>query len=201
MLDAKGGHLETTSGFFLAPRVALVSFSGLNAGHLARIAAPATASGETGDVLSWNRREDWAILRFAAATGPVPPRAASPPQVGDRCFFLDAQGEAGRVILETAVVGLSDNGDLFLGERAGEASFGSPVLNEFGQVVAVVAGSRSLGDVPGDGLAYARMRGGAPRGTRARPVPALPAEDAASRSLDDLARTGVFVRPLVRRTS
>lgn len=133
MLDAKGGHLETTSGFFLAPRVALVSFSGLNAGHLARIAAPATASGETGDVLSWNRREDWAILRFAAATGPVPPRAASPPQVGDRCFFLDAQGEAGRVILETAVVGLSDNGDLFLGERAGEASFGSPVLNEFGR--------------------------------------------------------------------
>jgi len=197
VLGAGGGRLARTSGFFLTPTLVLTSFSGINAAHGVRLLAPGTSPAETNEIVSWNRREDWAILRFAGAGNQPPTRTTAPLQVGDRCFFLDAQGEGtGRVILETAIVGRTGEGDLFLGEGAGEASLGGPVLNEYGEVVAMLAGSRVLGGTPLDG---AETRTAPVRGTRARPVPAPPQEDAAARTLDDLVKTGVFV-PLVVHT-
>jgi hypothetical protein len=197
-VDAKGSLLGRASGFFLSPTLVLSSLSGINAAHAVRLVRPGGAPVETSDVVSWNRRDDWVVLRFAGASGQPPKQAAAQPQVGDRCFFLDAQGDAGRVIMDTAVVGRGEGGDLVVGETAAEDSLGGPLLDEFGDVVAVVTGSRILGVTGEDGFAYMGVRGEAPRGTRARPLPAPPSEDGAVRTLDDLLKAGVFVRPVVR---
>jgi hypothetical protein len=198
-LDASGALLATTSGFFVAPDLVSTSFGGINAARKVRLAGAGGRRLETSEVVSWNRRDDWAILRFAGATGQPPPVAEDPPQVGDRCFFLDAQGDGGRVIVETTVVGRSPSGDLSLGELAGETSHGAPVFNEFGEVVAKLAGSGIPGatvlDLFGLGDRTPRVQD---RGTRARPLTPAPAEGAASRTLSDLEQAGVFVRPLAR---
>lgn len=196
-LDASGGLIASASGFFLGPELVSTSFGALNAAAKVRLSTADGARAETSEVVSWNRRDDWAILRFRGAKGTPPPSSPAPPQVGDRCFFLDAQADGGRVIVDTSIVGRSPLGDLSLGDGAGEESYGGPVFNEFGEIVAQLAGSGIPGasafDLSGLGDRRMLMRGG-----RARPLVAAPSEGAASRTLADLDQAGLFVRPLAR---
>ena len=198
-VDASGALMATASGFFLGPDLVSTSFGGLNAASKARLAGADRPRVETSEIVSWNRRDDWAILRFRGAGGATPLPSPDPPQVGDRCFFLDAQPDGGRVIVETSIVGRSPAGDLSLGDVAGEASLGGPVFNEFGEIVAKLAGSGVPGatalDLSGLGDRTRRVEA---RGTRARPLVPAPSEGAASRTLSDLEQTGVFVRALAR---
>jgi hypothetical protein len=199
-LDASRAPLAVTSGFFVAPDLVSTSFGGINAVRSVRLVGGDQPHMETSDVVSWNRRDDWAVLRYAGATGRPAPLAADPPRVGDRCFFLDAQADGGRVIVETTVVGRSPDGDFSLGETAGETSHGAPVFNDFGEIVAKLAGSGIPGATRFDlfGLDADRTRRVQARGTRARPLTPLPADGAASRTLSELEQAGVFVRRLAR---
>ena len=195
-LDAKGALLTRFSGFRVAKTLVATSFSAINAAHRVRLAGDPAA--ETSEIVSWNRRDDWAILRFAGLAGEAPPLAKEGGRVGDRCFFLDAREDGGRAIVETAVVGRTDAGDLLLGDSGGGASLGAPVLNEYGQVLAALVGNSISSEGAGEGAALPNRPLRYLRGTRGRPVPALPAEGSTARSLDDLLRDGVFVRPVVR---
>ena len=196
-LDATGAELGRTSGFFVAPDLVSTSFAGINAARAIRIVAPDSRQLETSEVVSWNRRDDWALLRFAGASAQPVERGKAPPRVGDRCFFLDSQGEGARVIVETTVIGQAGD-ELTLGDGASEASHGAPILDEYGDVVATLAGTGLLGATAIDanvlGSAYAR--GG--RGSRARAL--APATDAqgASKTLLDMETAGLFVKPLAR---
>jgi len=195
LVDAKGKALPPTSGFFVEPDLVLTSFSGINASHLVRLKSSAPRL-ESGEVVSWNRRDDWAMLRFPGASGRPPARATKPLQVGDRCFFLDAQGESGYVIVETSVIGLTPGGTLSLGELASEASLGGPVLNDLGEVAAFLAGDRVPGADLLDSISAAGLRAVTTRGIRALAVPVAPSTPAAT-TLDEMMRSGAFVRPLV----
>jgi hypothetical protein len=151
------------------------------------------------EILGWNASQDWALLRVPEGAGEPAVRAAAPAEVGDRCFFLEASGDGSRVIIDTAIAGLGRDGDLTVAERAGEASYGGPVWNEEGELLAVLAGQRVAGAKLSD-LMWA-LPGAATsmiRGTRARPLPPLPAAGQAARRLQDLLAEGVFVRPLVQ---
>lgn len=198
VLDASGARVGTTSGFFVSSDLASTSLTGINAARAVRLLRQGKPL-DTSSVVSWNRRHDWAALRFANATGSPAERAATAPKVGDRCFFLDAQADGGRIIVETSIVGASADGDLTLADTASEASYGAPVLNEYGEVVAALAGSGVLGATALDMLGVNDMRTMVQtRGTRARMLAPVPDPTATVRSLEELDRAGLFVRPLAR---
>jgi hypothetical protein len=198
-LDASGALIATASGFFVSPDLVSTSFGSVNAASKVRLVTTDGRRLETSDVVSWNRRDDWVIFRFRGANGTPPLPSPEPPQVGDRCFFLEAGADGGRVIVETSIVGRSPTGDLSLGDVAGEASLGGPVFNEFGEIVAKIAGSGIAGASVLElyGLADPARRVEV-RGARARPLDAAPSEGAASRTLSEIEQAGGFVRPLAR---
>src|SRR5262249_25484000 len=121
-LGASGDRLATMSGYFVAPDLVSTSFAAVNAAPVVRLFLPDQRRLDTGEVVAWNPREDWVVLRFAGAGGRAVNRATNALEVGDRCFFLDAQAEGPRVIVETTVVGRSPGGDLSLAQVAGEVS-------------------------------------------------------------------------------
>ena len=124
-LDASGAQLGTTSGFFVAPDLVLTSFTGINAARLIRLVSSDQKRLETSEVVSWNKRDDWAILRFVGASGRPIERAPAAPRVGDRCYFLDAQGEVARVIVETTVIGEA-GGEFALGKSRAKQAMAHP---------------------------------------------------------------------------
>jgi hypothetical protein len=198
VLDASGARLRRASGFFVSPELVSTSFAGLNGARRARLVMPDGRRLETDGVAGWSRRDDWALLRFPGAGGEPPAPASQPPQVGDRGYFLDLQGGSSRVIAETAFIGQSPEGDFRLGSLASEESLGAPVLNEYGEIAAALAGSGIPGAGPVDQAALADAGYDVARGSRARaPVSASDATSL-SETFESLAQAGAFVKPLVR---
>ena len=106
-LDASGGRVSLASGLYVTPDMILTAFEAINGARTVRVLTPDRRRLETSAVVSWNRRARWAVLRIAGANGTPADRAPTTPVVGDRCYFLDAQGDEGRVIVEASVLGLS----------------------------------------------------------------------------------------------
>jgi hypothetical protein len=195
-LDASGSQLGMTSGFFVGPDLVSTSFAGINAARTIRVLTPDQGQLETSEVVSWNKRDDWAMLRVPRASARPVERAVAPLQVGDRCFYLEAQGESGRVIIETTVIGKTGD-DLTLAQTASEASLGAPIFNEYGEAAAALAGSGILGAGPLDYSALGELRRTSVRGARARAIVPPPDPGSASKTLLDIEQMGLFVRPLV----
>jgi hypothetical protein len=115
-------------------------------------------------------------------------------------FFLEVEEDGTRVIAEAAVAGLAA-GKAVLGSGSSDAALGSPLLDEYGDVVAVLGGGTFLpGATALDRHALmsgsVRLVGG--HGRRALKLPPLPDTAAATRTLAQLAETGVFVLPIGR---
>jgi hypothetical protein len=197
VIGADGRQLGVASGYFATPDLVATSLEAINAARIVRLVRPGVPPVESGQLASWNRRNDWAFVPFPNASGRVVERGPKP-VVGDRCFFLDTQGEQGRVIVETSVVGISGDGVLTLSHGPSDAALGAPLLNEFGEIVGALAGSGIVGASRFDLLPAGG--GGLVRGMegRVRPLPFPPDPAAATRSFAALDREGFFVRPVVR---
>jgi hypothetical protein len=201
-LDAGGGRVSLASGLYVAPDLILTPFEAINGARAVRVLAPGGQNLETSDVVSWNRRARWAILRLPGAVGTPADRAPTTPVVGDRCYFIDAQSDGGRVIVEASVLGLSSDGDLMISNFAGSATLGAPVFNEYGEVAGTITSQSVVGATDRDLLDFASMGPGRiptesySRGGRVRPLGPIPNAGAASKTLEELDRAGEFVRPL-----
>jgi len=196
-VDGAGVALARASGLFVSPDLVLTTFGVLNGARKVRVITGDGRRLETTDVLSWNRRADWAFLRVAGANEKPLERTPAPPSIGDRCFFLDMQGDGSRTIAEASVAGLSGTGDLVIPAETAGASSGAPVLNEYGEAVGTTAGPPALAGATVMDIAMLGPEvAGMSRGGRVRGFPSLPAEGSASRTLEDLDRAGEFIKPL-----
>ncbi len=197
-LDGSGVVLDRASGVFVSPDLLLTTFGVLNGARKLRVTTGDGRRLETTDVAAWNRRADWAWLRVAGASERTISRAPSRPGIGDRCYFLHAQADGSRIIAEGTIAGLSGTGDLLMPEFTGGADSGTPVLNEYGELVGSAAGPVALpGATTLDLVMLGPDDGSTSRGGRIRGIPSLPEEGSAARTLEDLDRAGEFVRPLV----
>lgn len=128
--------------------------------------------------------------------------------MGDRCYFLDAPAEGNRVLVETSVIGkqnLGVAGDrLNIGDTPNRRAYGSPVLNEFGEVIGMVGAGLIPGAAFLEDMAFAARSNGLgnpSRGALAVPINLVDESSGSATTIEGLASSGQFIAPLVSSQS
>ena len=145
-LDSKGQPFDSGSGFFLEDGQFVTAFHAIDGARTLRITRADGTILQTSEIASWNRRQDWVILKIDAGKSSKLKRGDSKAvAIGDHCSWLDTKREGGRVIAGGQIVG-KDLHEAW-GERwslsglVASGAIGGPVLNDNGEVVAFLGGA------------------------------------------------------------
>ena len=199
-LDQKGARRLVGSGILISPGHVLTAFEVIDGATRVRVGGPQGKLVEVTDVLAWNRRQDWAILSVPSDdAAAVLPRAADPLSIGDRCYLLDMPAEGNRVLLETSLIGKQNLGRaierLNIGDTFDRRSVGSPVLNDYGEIIGLAAGGLLPG-APFIGDVVMSYRNGSltspTRGALAVPIELVVEAGATPTTIANLAASGQF---------
>ncbi len=203
-IDQKGARRNVGSGFLISPGHLLTAFEVIDGATKVRVAGPQGKLIEVTDVLAWNRRQDWAILSLPSDNLAVLPRVTDSLSIGDRCYLLDVPAEGNRVLIETSLIGkqnLTHAGErLNIADIFDRRAVGSPVLNDYGEVIGLAAGSFLPGaPFAGDvALFYRNGQLGSPtRGALAVPISMVDETGARLTTIATLAMNGQFTPVLV----
>jgi hypothetical protein len=157
------------------------------------------------EVVAWNRRQDWIILKVAldkfAVIEPAPGASWT---IGDHCYVLDSPAEGNRVVVETSLIGKQNQGPagerINIGDTVSRRAVGSPLLNEYGEVIGMVGGNLLPGAAFLEDLAFAARSnylGVTSRGTLAVPINLITESGATATTISGLANSGQFMPALV----
>jgi len=202
-LNQLGERRSLGSGFFIGPGQLLTAFQVVDGASKVRIVMPDGRRAEASEVIAWNRRQDWIVLRIDAGQLSTTQQATEPWAIGDRVYVLDVPAEANRILIETSVIGKqtpSGSGDrITIGDNLNRRTMGSPLLNEYGEVIGLIGGNLIPGSAFVEDMAFsARSLSGTSRGTLA--VPTNPISQAITSSspttIENLASSGQFMPPL-----
>ncbi len=212
-LGARGEVTGAGSGFFVSRNVVLTAFQVIDAASNLRVGLADGRRIETDEIIAWDRRQDWALLKVSAGETPVLPRARPNSwNVGDRCYAMDSPGLGSRTIVETTVAGISQpegSGErILLSAGISGVAVGSPLLNEYGEVIGVLGGRIIPGFDPleAQGLtmeqAVSAAGGFAPVGM-AVPIHVVSEknEEGKTTPLAEMNSSGQFVSPVTARDS
>jgi hypothetical protein len=202
-LNQLGERRSLGSGFFVGPDRLATAFQVVDGASTVRIVMPDGRRVEGSEVIGWNRRQDWIILRIEAGQLPnMQQPAAEPWAIGDRVYVLDVPAEGNRILIETSVIGKQSptgSGDrISIGDNLDRRAAGSPLLNEYGEVIGLIGGNLIPGSAFVEDMAFsARSLAGASRGTLAVPLKLIGgATNSSETTIENLAHTGQFMPPL-----
>jgi hypothetical protein len=154
---------------------------------------------QTRHALAWNRLEDWAILEAdTGATAPLPLARPGGVAVGDRLIAFNVESERVRVIGSVDAAGREDRqpfgARLLFNPPLSLQAAGSPLLNVYGEVVAIAGGSLLPGFRPSLDQAFSRFTAN----NAATPIHLLPqnADGAAGAVFERLFERGEFTAPV-----
>ena len=210
-INQKGARRNVGTGFFVAPGRLLTAFQVIDGAAKVRVVSPQGRI-EITEVLAWNRRQDWAILKVpmdpSAAVTTLERAAADSWAVSDRIYFLDVPAETSRVLVETSLTGkqkLGAAGDrLNIGDSPNRRAVGSPVLNEYGEVIGLIGGNLIPGAAFLEDMAFSARTialGGQSRGSIAVPINLVDDSAATGTTVEGLASSGQFMPALVSSQS
>jgi S1-C subfamily serine protease len=144
-LDAKDQRIDTGSGFLIEPDVMLTAFQVIDGATKLRVSLPDGRRIETQEALSWDRWQDLALLKVdSGQKGFIRISSNVDAPVGSRVFALAVAPEGARVIVRCDVVGknrLPQTGERINLNCSHPNVIGSPLLNEYGDLIGVVGGS------------------------------------------------------------
>jgi trypsin-like peptidase len=199
-VDQKGARRFVGSGFLISPGRVLTAFEVIESATRVRVLSQGKLI-EVTEVQAWNRRQGWAILK-APVEGPPLPSASAAIGITDRCFFLDAAAENNRVLTETFLIGTRELGAagqrLNIGETFDRRAVGSPLINDYGEVIGIIGGSLLGGAFPGDSIYGSRNAtlGAVSRGGLAIPISLVNESSGSPTTIGQLAATGKFMPTL-----
>lgn len=201
-LDVRGKPMGRGSGFYLDDGRLVTAFHNIDGAKQVRVTFSDGRTIEATQVLARNRWQDWAILLVNAPKVTGLPRAHSKSwTIGTVAYYLEVSTGSSRVITDANIVGADTfprAGDrLNLSASPDGAAIGSPLLNEYGEVIGIVGGSL----VPGTNLLESYLLAMAPsnaggagiiRYGLAVPVTLIPAasDHAAPATFDELTHNG-----------
>ena len=204
-LNQLGERRSQASGFFIEPDRLITAFQAVDGASKVRIVTPDGRRVEANEVVAWNRRQDWIILRVDAGQLPtMQPAATESWAIGDRVYVLDVPAEGNRVLIETSIIGkqsLSGGAGerISVGDNLSRRSLGSPLLNEYGEVIGLIGGNMIPGSAFVEDLAFsARSLAGTTRGTLAIPESLIgkATTGGSPTTIENLASSGQFMPAL-----
>jgi len=148
--DARGKPVGRGSGFYLGDGRLVTAFQNIDGAKQVRVVFGEGRTIEATQVLARNRWQDWAVLPVNAPKVAGLPRAHSKSwTIGTVAYYLEVSTGSSRVITDTTIVGENTfprAGDrLNLSASPDRAAIGSPLLNEYGEVIGMVGGSLAPG--------------------------------------------------------
>lgn len=208
-INQKAARRNVGTGFVIAPGWLLTAFQVIDGAAKLRVVGPQGQPIEVTEVVAWNRRQDWVILSVPLTNSPaLEHAAANSSAIGDRCYFLDSPAEGNRVLVETSLIGkqtLPGAGErLNIGDTPNRRAVGSPVLNEYGEVIGLIGGNMVPGAAFLEDLAFgarSNSLGGPSRGALAIPINLVDKSSGSATTIEALAGSGQFMTPLVSTQS
>jgi hypothetical protein len=105
-LDASGKEIGRASGFLIGPDRVVTAFGNIDGASGVRVLFDNGQSRDTTQVMSWNRRQDWAVLKIETQGMPeLKPAQAKSWNVGDCFYSLGTSSAGGRTIVAGSIVG------------------------------------------------------------------------------------------------
>jgi hypothetical protein len=145
-LDRNGQTFRAGSGFLMEPGWVVTAFEIIDGATKLRLTYPDGSRFETDQVVSSNRRHDWAVIKANATKLPMLQRAAADSwSVGDTSMYLNTAPEGNRVITDVSIDGKSAfpgaGMRINLSASPTDRSIGTCLLNEYGEVIGIVGGA------------------------------------------------------------
>ena len=140
-LDAQGRTLRYGMGFFIAKNQFLTAFQNIDGADAVRIRLGNGQALLVHVVVAYDRWQDWAIL--PAENGTSMTRSPAPGSIGERETTLSIDQNGNSSIVDASWIGKinTPHGDRFkMASSVLPQSAGSPVMNEYGEVVGLTAG-------------------------------------------------------------
>lgn len=210
--DAGGQPIRHGSGFFIGQGLLLTAFQVIDGASSLQIDLPDGSHITVDQVLSWNRWQDWAILKVdAAKEQPLERAQPNSWKVGDHCYLFDSPNETSWTIQNVGITGIQElpqggqrlNTSWFGGSR----TIGSPLLDAYGRVIGVFGGSLVPGieSVGREGTRAFMSAGQIPEnlsGPLVVPISLIPEQLGSQQAttLSGLAAQGQFIKPVVTDT-
>ncbi len=149
-IDVHGKAVSRGSGFYLNNGQLVTAFQNVDGATKLRVISADGTAQEVAAVRAWDRWKDWAILAVSGANVNGLTRAAPKSwSVGSVCYFLQTSSGSGRVIADGTIVGQNTfpraGERMNIAESPSRGAIGSPLTNEFGDVVGMVGGSLAPG--------------------------------------------------------
>jgi hypothetical protein len=192
---------DQAGGLVLAPGLVATTFPAVDATDTLHVRAPGGPRQPATSVAAWDRRQGWAILA-ATVPGRSPlPASSQAAGVGERCFSITGDPSGSHVLVEGTVVGNSEvpgSGRRYVANFFSGATLpGSPVLNEYGDLIGIVGGIASEANKSLRQIIAESATGGGPQNRPVIPVTSLPSSQPSEiASIDDLRRRGVLMAPV-----
>jgi S1-C subfamily serine protease len=145
-INRKSARRNVGTGFFIAPNLLVTAFQVIDGPAKVRVVNAQGNFIEATEIVAWNRRQDWVIFKIGLDKVTALERApANTWAVGDRVYFLDVPAEVSRVLVETSLVGKQNLGvageRLNIADNPNRRAAGSPLLNEYGEVIGLIGGN------------------------------------------------------------
>ncbi len=143
-LDENGETISRGFGFFVDKNLVLTAFQVIDGASSLRMELADGSSMTIGNVVAWNRGQDWAILKVETSkVQPLEKAAPNSWKIGDLCYVLASQGQGSRTIQNVNITGLQ--GTAKTSQRLtisgfGGAAVGAPMVDGYGRVIGVLSG-------------------------------------------------------------
>lgn len=210
-LASDGTSLGKATGFGVGEGQVLTAFESIDGAASLRISLRDGTQVQTDEVALWNRWQDWALLKVSAVSKAILRRGPKdPPNVGDRCVFLEWT-PAGPKLTDGSITGTNSfpkaGSRLLVASGVTSASIGGALIDEFGNYVGVVGGTVVPGGDPIRILALLSDSGTATMDWEttglAVPDTQLPdlSQSTSAAKLADIATRGEFAPPVLKSDS
>jgi Trypsin-like peptidase domain len=145
-IDGAGRRINTCTGFVVAPDAILTSFGALELATGIEIEFADGARILTNEIFSYNRAQDWALVK--AATREIPPMAVGKAEaiiIGEPLIVFSVERGFSRTIGTVDITGrktMPGSGErIFTNPQLPPPAAGGPLLDFYGKVVGIIAGT------------------------------------------------------------
>lgn len=145
-VDKSGQTFHSASGFLMEPDWIVTAFEDIDGATKLRLKYSDGSQFETDQLVSWNRRQDWAVVKANPTKAAKLKRApADSWNVGDTAMYLETAPEGNRVITNVSIDGKNTfpgaGMRVNISAAPTDGSIGTCLLNEYGEVIGVIGGT------------------------------------------------------------